>query len=416
MIETFSFNLSRIHYNKTDKQILDQLISPVRYDSRMRPEGSARSNFVCLNVTDCVLTTSLIAVKTQVNMSTLILTLSSPDESSVTYEIGFILIQKWYDPRLRFEVPKMLEDKKDIIYLNARNHADQVWIPDIYFIKHGEFKDPTDRYDPLHINLKIFPNGTVLYVTQRNMILTCEGNLKIFPFDSPKCFFAIESSKCKGLGWMILLEFFPPSTVSHEKDQLELVWSSKVPVQRSPSLKTINAYMIRNETGRCNKRHHWRHEFSCLSVLLIFSRDQNFYLSTVFVPGMVLVTSSFISFWLDVNAVPARVMISVTTMLNFCTTTNNFRSKLPVVSNLNAMNLWDFVCMFFIYASMIEFIIVNYIYRHASSNHLASAMVNQPNHIQQQHQAEQHFARGNSLRRRSCTSMDVPQLFRSKVC
>lgn len=121
--------------------------------------------------------------------------------------------------------------------------------------------------------------------------------------------------------------------------------------------------MIRNETNRCNKRHSWRREFSCLSVLLVFSRDQSFYFSTVFVPGMVLVTSSFISFWLDVNAVPARVMIGVTTMLNFCTTTNSFRSKLPVVSNLNAMNLWDFVCMFFIYASMIEFIIVNYIYR-----------------------------------------------------
>jgi hypothetical protein len=27
------------------------------------------------------------------------------------------------------------------------------------------------------------------------------------------------------------------------------------------------------------------------------------------------------------------------------------------------MNLWDFVCMFFIYASMIEFIIVNYLHR-----------------------------------------------------
>lgn len=28
-------------------------------------------------------------------------------------------------------------------------------------------------------------------------------------------------------------------------------------------------------------------------------------------------------------------------MLNFCTTTNSFRSTLPVVSNLTAMNLWD---------------------------------------------------------------------------
>ena len=40
-----------------------------------------------------------------------------------------------------------------------------------------------------------------------------------------------------------------------------------------------------------------------------------------------------------------------------------FRSNLPVVSNLTAMNMWDGVCMFFIYASFIEFILVNYLAR-----------------------------------------------------
>ena len=34
-----------------------------------------------------------------------------------------------------------------------------------------------------------------------------------------------------------------------------------------------------------------------------------------------------------------------------------------MVSNLTAMNLWDGVCMFFIYASFIEFILVNYLAR-----------------------------------------------------
>lgn len=50
----------------------------------------------------------------------------------------------------------------------------------------------------------------------------------------------------------------------------------------------------------------------------------------------------------------------VTTMLNFFTTSNGFRSTLPVVSNLTAMNVWDGVCMCFIYASLLEFVIVNY--------------------------------------------------------
>ena len=45
-----------------------------------------------------------------------------------------------------------------------------------------------------------------------------------------------------------------------------------------------------------------------------------------------------------------------------------FRSKLPVVSNLTAMNMWDGVCMFFIYASFIEFILVNYLARWVQVN------------------------------------------------
>lgn len=42
---------------------------------------------------------------------------------------------------------------------------------------------------------------------------------------------------------------------------------------------------------------------------LIFTRDRAFYFTTVFIPGIILVTSSFITFWLEWNAVPARVMI-----------------------------------------------------------------------------------------------------------
>lgn len=55
--------------------------------------------------------------------------------------------------------------------------------------------------------------------------------------------------------------------------------------------------------------------------------------------------------------------LGVTTMLNFFTTSNGFRSTLPVVSNLTAMNVWDGVCMCFIYASLLEFVCVNYMGR-----------------------------------------------------
>lgn len=301
--------------NYTDKQMLDFLVNSSRYDHRIRPQAFTR-----------------------VNVSVLLLSMSSPDESSLKYEIEFLLIQKWEDHRLRFIDREARHD-----HLNGLLHESTIWKPDIYFIKHGEFKSPLA---PLHMSLRLYPNGTIIYTMRRHMTLVCQGNLKIFPFDNPKCPFAVES-------------------MSYEETQLNLTWSEpeELRMTRASSLRALNAYLAKNETGYCDHRHTWRGNYSCLRVLLVFTRDKSFYISTVFVPGIVLVTSSFISFWLDINAVPARVMIGVTTMLNFCTTTNSFRSTLPVVSNLTAMNLWDGVCMFFIYASMLEFVIVNYLYR-----------------------------------------------------
>ncbi|KFM69791.1 Glutamate-gated chloride channel, partial [Stegodyphus mimosarum] len=140
--------------SETDKQILDVILDRKRYDYRMRP-----SNFTLVNVT------------------VLILSLSSPDESSLKYEVEFLLHQSWEDPRLRFQ------DNGRYRYLNAISHYQGLWTPDIYFIKHGEFKQPLAQ---VHMALKIFNNGSVRYITRRSMILNCQGNLQIFPFDNPK--------------------------------------------------------------------------------------------------------------------------------------------------------------------------------------------------------------------------------------
>lgn len=56
--------------------------------------------------------------------------------------------------------------------------------------------------------------------------------------------------------------------------------------------------------------------YSCLKVNLIFTRDRSFYFTTFFIPGIILVTSSFITFWLEWNAVPARSMIGKQFRLN----------------------------------------------------------------------------------------------------
>ncbi|XP_046385906.1 glutamate-gated chloride channel isoform X10 [Ischnura elegans] len=300
---------------KSDKEILDDLLKSTRYDKRLLPPVTGTLT---------------------VNMSVLLLSLASPDESSLKYEVEFLLQQQWFDPRLKYSNASRYE------YLNAIHHHEDVWLPDTYFIMHGDFKDPLI---PVHFALRIFRNGTVNYLMRRHLILSCQGSLNIFPFDDPLCSFAMES-------------------ISYEQTAVTYVWKNdEDTLRKSPSLTTLNAYLIRNQTIPCSTKSSWRGNYSCLKVDLIFTRDRAFYFTTVFIPGIILVTSSFITFWLEWNAVPARVMIGVTTMLNFFTTSNGFRSTLPVVSNLTAMNVWDGVCMCFIYASLLEFVAVNYVGR-----------------------------------------------------
>ncbi|XP_046423057.1 pH-sensitive chloride channel 1 isoform X8 [Neodiprion pinetum] len=349
---------------KSDKEILDNLLLSTRYDKRLLPPVQD-ADFCCgmrqpsdvasltnqstptprnpnqnKNINNNFmphenLRTHLRGTLT-VNVSVLLLSLASPDESSLKYEVEFLLQQQWYDPRLRYS------NRSSYEFLNAIHHHNDIWLPDTYFIMHGDFKDPLI---PVHFALRIYRNGTVNYLMRRHLILSCQGRLNIFPFDDPMCSFAIES-------------------ISYEQTAITYVWKNDEGTLRtSPSLTTLNAYLIQNRTIPCPIKASWRGNYSCLKVDLIFTRDRAFYFTTVFIPGIILVTSSFITFWLEWNAVPARVMIGVTTMLNFFTTSNGFRSTLPVVSNLTAMNVWDGVCMCFIYASLLEFVCVNYVGR-----------------------------------------------------
>lgn len=78
------------------------------------------------------------------------------------YEVEFLLQQQWYDPRLRYANQSQYE------YLNAIHHHEDIWLPDTYFIMHGDFKDPII---PMHFALRIYRNGTINYLMRFDFLL-----------------------------------------------------------------------------------------------------------------------------------------------------------------------------------------------------------------------------------------------------
>ncbi len=73
-----------------------------------------------------------------------------------------------------------------------------------------------------------------------------------------------------------------------------------------------------------------------------------------------LVIVSWVSFWLDPNAIPARVSLGVTTLLTMATQISGINSSLPPVSYTKAIDVWTGVCLTFVFGALLEFALVNY--------------------------------------------------------
>ena len=96
---------------------------------------------------------------------------------------------------------------------------------------------------------------------------------------------------------------------------------------------------------------------------LSLKRKIGFYFLQVFIPSIFLVVLSWLSFWVDASAVPARVSLGVTCVLTMTTQSSGIRQTLPPVSYAKAIDVWMFVCLLFVFAALLEFAYVNVVGR-----------------------------------------------------
>lgn len=97
-----------------------------------------------------------------------------------------------------------------------------------------------------------------------------------------------------------------------------------------------------------------------MKVDLLFKREFSYYLIQIYIPCCMLVIVSWVSFWLDQSAVPARVSLGVTTLLTMATQTSGINASLPPVSYTKAIDVWTGVCLTFVFGALLEFALVNY--------------------------------------------------------
>jgi len=99
--------------------------------------------------------------------------------------------------------------------------------------------------------------------------------------------------------------------------------------------------------------------FPCLEVLFFVKRDLSYFLMQYYITSVMTVILSWVSFWISVDAVVARVNLGLLSVLTLTMQSAASQGQLPRVSYVKAIDVWMSSCLVFAFASLIEFAVVN---------------------------------------------------------
>ncbi|XP_060612155.1 glycine receptor subunit alpha-4-like isoform X1 [Anolis sagrei] len=261
----------------------------------------------------------------------------SVTETTMDYRVNVFLRQQWNDPRLAYrEYP---DDSLDL----DPSMLDSIWKPDLFFAneKGANFHEVTTD----NKLLRIFKNGNVLYSIRLTLILSCPMDLKNFPMDIQTCTMQLES-------------------FGYTMNDLIFEWvKGQEAVQVAEGL-TLPQFILRAEKdlGYCTKSYNTG-KFTCIEVKFHLERQMGYYLIQMYIPSLLIVILSWVSFWINMDAAPARVGLGITTVLTMTTQSAGSRASLPKVSYVKAIDIWMAVCLLFVFAALLEYAAVNFVSR-----------------------------------------------------
>ena len=93
--------------------------------------------------------------------------------------------------------------------------------------------------------------------------------------------------------------------------------------------------------------------YSRLACEIQFVRSMGYYLIQIYIPSSLIVVISWVSFWLNRGATPARVGLGVTTVLTMTTLISSTNSALPKISYVKSIDVYLAACFFMVFASLL---------------------------------------------------------------
>lgn len=278
----------------------------------------------------------------------------SVNEVDMDFTVSIMLHLNWNDTR--FITWTSGYDDTFVLEFDSKR-LDNIWTPDLFF--------PNEKSAFIHKvfmpnkMLRVYTNGKITYTVRLSLTLSCPMDLRNYPFDKQVCRIEMESFSYNEDN--IILEWV--GTDRPDLANMTQMPEGAVPVEISDNIEMNQFRVVEKRTLKTLNERRGAGNHSLLQAEFHLVRDIGYYLVQMYIPSMLIVMLSWISFWLNVNAVPGRISLGVLTVLTMTQQSSTVNATLPRVSYTKAIDIWMSMCLVFVFAALIEFAVANVLAR-----------------------------------------------------
>nr|XP_032811579.1 gamma-aminobutyric acid receptor subunit alpha-1-like isoform X3 [Petromyzon marinus] len=297
-------------------QILDRLLDG--YDNRLRPGLSGATE-----------------VKTDIYVTSF----GPVSDTDMEYTVDVFFRQSWRDLRLKFNGSMRILPVNNMM-------VSHLWTPDTFF--YNSKKSVAHNITTPNKLLRICDDGSLLYTMRLTINAECPMILEDFPMDTHACPLKFGSYAYTSSEVFYTWTHGPANSVIVAEDGSRLN-------QYNLINHTVGSELSRSSTG----------VYTVMTTRFHLRRNIGYFVIQTYLPCIMTVLLSQVSFWLNREAVPARTVFGVTTVLTMTTLSISARNSLPKVAYATAMDWFIAVCYAFVFSALIEFATVNYFTKRA---------------------------------------------------
>lgn len=275
---------------------------------------------------------------TEVIVYIFVTAITSVDVRMMEYTTDLLLRQEWKDSRLAWDThPRFKEYKKNLV---APELKKKLWLPDLFFRNGKEGR--LHKMTLANFLTRIAPDGSILYSQKVTMRFSCQMHLQNFPMDSQRCDMNIGS-------------------YGYEFHDLQFQWRTENPftISEGMQISEFNSPENVNYSDCSSQYSTSTGAYTCLIAEFTLNRQLGSWMSSIYIPNFLIIVASWHSFWVDLDAKPARVTLGLLTLLSILTQASGVSSSLPRVSYIKAIDVWNIACITFNVGVLIEFTVAS---------------------------------------------------------